>query len=73
MVEEGSFQPLFCSSFEVGTLLNLVFDPFEGSLGTVKALLHNSVTGGGSPIESSCEIESRKILPSLMFKFLKNL
>ena len=47
------------SSFGIGTLLNLALDPFEGSLDTVLTLLHNSVTGGYSPSESSCKIDGR--------------
>ena len=66
----GIFITTSDSSFGISTLLNLVLDPFEGSLDTVLALLHNSVTGG-SPSESSCKIDAREILPSLMF--LKNL
>ena len=55
VVEEGSFWPLVSE----GTLLNLALDPFEGSLDTVLTLLQNSVTGRGSPSESSCEIDGR--------------
>ena len=47
------------SFFGIGTLLNLALDPFAGSLDTVLTLLHNSVTGGGSPSESRCKIDVR--------------
>ena len=55
----------------ISTLLNLVFNPLKGSLDTVQTLLHNSVTRRGSLSESSCEIDGREILPSLVLSSLR--
>ena len=55
----GMFIAMPGSFFRIGTLLNVGFNPFKGSLKIVSTLLHSSVTSGSSLCKGSCKVDGR--------------